>query len=127
MEQEIINRCSAPGLSSRFQDLLKRYAARAEAVGSGFDMNPSPGNIRDGLITDAMKSAGAALKGGRSPVKGVLDYTEPCSEDGLNLLCTPGNDGVHHCLSCIGCQYYFILNWTRHTDWQPHCPCHKSI
>ena len=25
---------------------------------------PSPGNIRDGLITDAIKSAGAAKKGG---------------------------------------------------------------
>jgi altronate hydrolase len=29
-------------------------------AGSGFDMNPSPGNIRDRLVTDAAKSAGAA-------------------------------------------------------------------
>jgi len=55
-------------------------------------MNPSPGNIRDGLITDAMKSAGAAKKGGTSPVTDVLDYTEQISKPGLNLLCTPGND-----------------------------------
>jgi altronate hydrolase len=27
-------------------------------------MNPSPGNIKDGLITDAIKSNGAAKKGG---------------------------------------------------------------
>jgi len=32
--------------------------------------------MRDGLITDAMKSAGAARKGGTSPVKAVLDYPE---------------------------------------------------
>ena len=92
VEQEIINRCTQPESAKNFQELLKTYAARAEAVGSGFDMNPSPGNIRDGLITDAMKSAGAALKGGSSPVNGVLDYTEPCTAKGLNLLCTPGND-----------------------------------
>ena len=55
-------------------------------------MNPSPGNIKDGLLTDAMKSAGAAKKGGTSPVTAVLDYPEYATEPGLNLLCTPGND-----------------------------------
>jgi altronate hydrolase len=55
-------------------------------------MNPSPGNIRDGLITDAIKSAGAAKKGGTSPVVAVLDYPEKVSKPGLHLLCTPGND-----------------------------------
>ena len=55
-------------------------------------MNPSPGNIKDGLITDAMKSAGAAKKGGTSPVVDVLDYTEQITKPGLSLLCTPGND-----------------------------------
>src|SRR5260370_15852463 len=72
--------------------LMSDYAARAKAVRSGFEMNPSPGNIRDGLLTDAMKSAGAAKKGGTSPVTGVLDYPEYSCEPGLNLQCTPGND-----------------------------------
>jgi altronate hydrolase len=65
------------------------YNERAKAVGSGFDMNPSPGNIKDGLITDAIKSAGAAKKGGTSPVTDVLDYPEKVRKPGLNLLCTP--------------------------------------
>jgi altronate hydrolase len=39
-----------------------------------------------------MKSAGAARKGGISPVKAVLDYPEYCTQPGLNLQCTPGND-----------------------------------
>jgi altronate hydrolase len=55
-------------------------------------MNPSPGNIRDGLITIAMKSAGAARKGGTSPVTAALDYPEYVTRPGLNLLCTPGGD-----------------------------------
>src|SRR5690606_7341172 len=45
-----------------------------------------------GLITDAMKSAGAAKKGGTSPIVDVLDYGEYVTKPGLNLLCTPGND-----------------------------------
>jgi altronate hydrolase len=92
VEQELINRCASATVSERFMHLMSDYAARAKAVRSGFEMNPSPGNIRDGLLTDAMKSAGAAKKGGTSPVTGVLDYPEYSSEPGLNLQCTPGND-----------------------------------
>jgi altronate hydrolase len=92
VEQELINRCVREEVSDRFIHLMRDYAARARAVRSGFEMNPSPGNIRDGLITDAMKSAGAAKKGGTSPVTAVLDYPEYSTESGLNLLCTPGND-----------------------------------
>ena len=92
VEQELVNRCADRKQAEKFVHLMDTYAQRAVAVGSGFDMNPSPGNIKDGLITDAMKSAGAAKKGGTSPVTAVLDYTEPATEPGLNLLCTPGND-----------------------------------
>jgi altronate hydrolase len=92
VEQELVNRSTRKEVGDRFIQLMRDYAARAKAVHSGFDMNPSPGNIRDGLITDAMKSAGAAKKGGTSPVTAVLDYPEYSTEPGLNLQCTPGND-----------------------------------
>lgn len=91
-EQNLIDRCADPADADRFIQLMRDYNARAKAVHSGFEMNPSPGNIADGLITDAMKSAGAARKSGTSPVRGVLDYPEYATADGLNLLCTPGND-----------------------------------
>jgi altronate hydrolase len=92
VEQSLINRCADTRTSDRFIQLMRSYAARAKAVHSGFEMNPSPGNIRDGLLTDAMKSAGAARKGGTSPVNDVLDYPEYVREQGLSLQCTPGND-----------------------------------
>jgi altronate hydrolase len=92
VEQELIDRSTRKEVGDRFIQLMCDYAARAKAVRSGFDMNPSPGNIRDGLVTDAMKSAGAAKKGGTSPVTAVLDYPEYSTEPGLNLQCTPGND-----------------------------------
>jgi altronate dehydratase len=92
VEQELINRCEREEDAEKFARIMRTYAQRAEEVGSGFDMNPSPGNIKDGLITDAMKSAGAAKKGGSSPIVEVLDYTEQATKSGLHLLCTPGND-----------------------------------
>jgi altronate hydrolase len=92
VEQNLIDRCETDEMGERFGQMMTAYAARAEAIGSGFDMNPSPGNIKDGLITDAMKSAGAVKKGGTSPVVDVLDYPQYATKPGLNLLCTPGND-----------------------------------
>ena len=92
VEQELSDRCETEENAIRFMDLMKVYNQKAEDAGSGFYMNPSPGNIKDGLITDAIKSAGAAKKGGTSPVTDVLDYTEKVTKKGLNLLCTPGND-----------------------------------
>lgn len=92
VEQELADRCVEEKTAEKFVHLMRTYNQRAVEVGSGFDANPSPGNIKDGLITDAIKSAGAAKKGGTSPVTDVLDYTEQVTRPGLNLLCTPGND-----------------------------------
>lgn len=92
VEQDLVDRSANLVVAEKFLRLMKSYASRAKEAGSGFDMNPSPGNIKDGLITDAMKSAGAAKKGGTSPVVEVLDYTEQVTQPGLHLLCTPGND-----------------------------------
>ncbi|MCU7548770.1 altronate dehydratase family protein [Chitinophagaceae bacterium LB-8] len=92
VEQNLSDRCVSVEVANRFGHLMRVYSQRAVEAGSGFDMNPSPGNIKDGLITDAIKSAGAAKKGGTSPVIDVLDYPELVTKPGLNLLCTPGND-----------------------------------
>jgi altronate hydrolase len=92
VEQELINRASSKEVADHFIKLMQDYASRAKAVRASFDMNPSPGNMRDGLLTDAMKSAGAAKKGGTSPVSAALDYPEYSTTPGLNLQCTPGND-----------------------------------
>jgi altronate hydrolase len=99
VEQELIARCVSKEVAEKFMQLMRDYAARAKAVHASFEMNPSPGNIRDGLLTDAMKSAGAAKKGGTSPVTAVLDYPEYATEPGLHLQCTPGGD-----LECVSAQ-----------------------
>ena len=92
VEQNLVDRCATKPVAEKFINLMQSYDALAHKVGSGFHMNPSPGNIKDGLITDAIKSAGAAKKGGTAPVIDVLDYTEQATKPGLSLVCTPGND-----------------------------------
>jgi len=92
VEQNLIDRCVNETIAQKFIHLMQSYDELAHKVGSGFYMNPSPGNIKDGLITDAMKSAGAAKKGGTAPIVDVLDYTEIATKPGLSLVCTPGND-----------------------------------
>jgi altronate hydrolase len=91
-ENELTSRCLDSEVAERFLMLMRAYETRLQADGNSFGDNPSPGNIRDGLITDAMKSAGAARKGGTSPVVDALDYPEAIKHPGLSLLCTPGGD-----------------------------------
>ncbi len=92
VEQELQNRSVTAEVANNFGLMMREYAKRAAAVGAGFDMNPSPGNIKDGLITDAIKSAGAAKKAGSSPIVDALGYGQYATKTGLNLVCTPGND-----------------------------------
>ncbi len=92
VEANLIERCVVPEDGRHFLKMMRDFEAKVIATGSSFSDNPSPGNIRDGLITDAIKSAGAAKKGGTSPVVSVLDYGEQVDKPGLALLCTPGGD-----------------------------------
>ena len=92
VEQELQNRSVNAEVADNFGKMMREYAKRAAAVGAGFDMNPSPGNIKEGLITDAIKSAGAAKKAGSSPIVDALGYGQYATKNGLNLVCTPGND-----------------------------------
>ena len=91
-ESDLVKRSVSPAVADKFVTLMRDYEASALACGASMDNNPSPGNIRDGLITDAIKSCGAAKKGGTSPVVDVQDYPGWINKPGLSLLNTPGND-----------------------------------
>lgn len=67
--------------------------------------NPSPGNKKGGITTLEDKSLGCTQKGGAAVVQDVLKMGERIRVNGLNLLCTPGNDLVATTtLGCAGCQ-----------------------
>lgn len=67
--------------------------------------NPSPGNKKGGITTLEDKSLGCTQKAGAAIVQDVLKMGERIRTNGLNLLCTPGNDLVATTtLGCSGCQ-----------------------
>ncbi|MET0605880.1 MAG: hypothetical protein ABWZ80_05450, partial [Beijerinckiaceae bacterium] len=72
-------------------------AAEADIVAPGF-IDIQINGAADRLLSDdpsvatMAAMAGAARKGGTSPVTGVVDYPEPVRTSGLCLVCTPGND-----------------------------------
>lgn len=127
VEQSLCDRCETPELADRFVQLMRAYEGAAQACGSGFDANPSPGNIRDGLITDAIKSAGAAKKGGTAPIIDVLDYSEPITKHGgLTLYCTPGNDVESTtAIAAGGCNLILFSTGLGTPTGNPICPTLK--
>ncbi len=67
--------------------------------------NPSPGNKKGGITTLEDKSLGCTQKAGAAKVMDVLKMGQRIKSNGLNLLCTPGNDLVATTtLGCAGCQ-----------------------
>jgi altronate hydrolase len=127
VEQSLSDRCVTAALADKFVGLMRAYEGAAQACGSGFDANPSPGNIRDGLITDGIKSAGAAKKGGTSPIVDVLDYAEPIRQHGgLTLYCTPGNDVESTtALAGGGCNMMLFTTGLGTPTGNPVCPTLK--
>lgn len=91
-EGDMVARCVSPKDKVHFLNLMKQYEEQAKLCNASIADNPSPGNIKDGLITDAIKSLGAAKKGGHAPIVAVCDYGEAMPDSGLSLVCTPGND-----------------------------------
>jgi len=127
VEQSLSNRCITATLADKFVHLMRAYENAAQACGSGFDANPSPGNIRDGLITDGIKSAGAAKKGGTSPIVDVIDYGEPARQrGGLTLCCTPGNDVESTtAMAAAGCNVMVFSTGLGTPTGNPVCPTLK--
>jgi altronate hydrolase len=73
----------------RMVDWYKEYAGR---VGAKLAENPSPGNVRSGLLNITIKSLGAIAKAGSSPIEGVVEYSEQPKGRGVWLMQGPGYD-----------------------------------
>jgi altronate hydrolase len=70
-------------------DWYKDYAGK---WGAELNQNPSPGNIKGGLLNITIKSLGAIAKAGTTRVEGVTDYGVPPQGRGLFLMQGPGYD-----------------------------------
>jgi altronate hydrolase len=95
-ERALMNRAVDEAVFRKTVALVNDFKAYFLRHGQPIYENPSPGNIAGGLTTLEEKSLGAIQKGGRAPVTHVLHYGEPAATraGGLELLESPGNDGV---------------------------------
>jgi len=73
----------------RLVDWYKEYASKFGAV---LNQNPSPGNVKGGLLNITIKSLGAIAKAGTTRIEGVVEYAERPTSRGLNLMQGPGYD-----------------------------------
>ena len=74
-------------------EVIRRFERHVASFGVDLrGSQPVPGNIAGGLTTLEEKSLGAAMKGGRGPIVGVLEYAERPSAAGLHIMDTPGHD-----------------------------------
>ncbi len=93
-ETILMNRCANEALFEKTVDLINDFKNYFKRHNQTIYENPSPGNKKGGISTLEDKSLGCTQKSGSALVKGVLEYAEPVSACGLNLLSAPGNDLV---------------------------------
>jgi altronate hydrolase len=73
-------------------DTVDWYKAYAGKWGAQLGENPSPGNIKGGLLNITIKSLGAIAKAGTTRVEGVTGYGIPPKTRGLVVMQGPGYD-----------------------------------
>ena len=95
-EKVLLERAADESAFNRIIGLVNSFRGYFQKYDEPIDENPSPGNKAGGISTLAEKSLGCVQKGGRAPVKQVLQYGEPAKAGlgGLALVNAPGNDGV---------------------------------
>ncbi|GAB6099534.1 altronate dehydratase family protein [Halanaerocella petrolearia] len=93
-ETILMNRAQDEDTFNKVVDLINGFKDYFLANGQEIYENPSPGNKKGGITTLEEKSLGCTQKGGTGLVRDVFFYGEEVTEEGLNLLESPGNDIV---------------------------------
>lgn len=104
-EQLLMARAKDEATFDKIVDLINEFKVYFKNHNQVIYDNPSPGNKKGGITTLEDKSLGCTQKAGAAVVQDVLKMGERIKTNGLNLLCTPGNDLVATTtLGCAGCQ-----------------------
>ena len=93
-ENILFSRCENEAVFRKAVDMVNRFKDYFVSHGQVVYENPSPGNKAGGITTLEDKSCGCVQKGGSAQIVDVLEYAEPVTRKGLNLLSGPGNDLV---------------------------------
>lgn len=104
-EQILLNQCDNEELYDKLVDTINDFKYYYKKHDQVIYENPSPGNKNGGITTLEDKSLGCIRKAGSTPVIDVLKMTELVTKPGLNVIASPGNDGVATTiLGMCGCQ-----------------------
>jgi len=93
-ENILFSRCESKAVFDKAVTMVNRFKDYFVSHGQVVYENPSPGNKAGGITTLEDKSCGCVQKGGSAQITDVLEYAEPVTRKGLNLLSGPGNDLV---------------------------------
>ncbi|MBW2273017.1 MAG: UxaA family hydrolase [Deltaproteobacteria bacterium] len=92
-EEIVAERCATPELSEQVLSELAGHRAWVKReLGPMANFVIAPGNSEGGLSSIAEKSLGCIEKGGRSPIREIVDYAESPGSKGLVIMKTPGSD-----------------------------------
>ena len=91
-ETILMDRCRDESVFNKAVGLINGFKEYFIRHGQEVYENPSPGNKAGGITTLEDKSLGCTQKGGKGEVEDVLQYCEPVTHKGLNLVYGPGND-----------------------------------
>ncbi len=76
----------------KFMHIMRWYERLTHRLGYVMDDNLVPENRAGGLFNPYIKSLGAVMKGGTTPIEGVVEYGEAICGKGLHVMQGPGND-----------------------------------
>lgn len=99
-------RSKSPEVAVRVEALISNAHKRTKDIlGELATYVIAPGNMDGGLSSIREKSLGCIVKGGSTPVCGVLDYGQAPGEKGLSIMDAPGYDTESMAgLASAGCQ-----------------------
>ncbi len=91
-ETTLMERAKDERVFQAIADLVNKWKTFYGSHGVNVYENPSPGNKKGGITTLEEKSLGCVQKSGKGEVKAVLSELERATEEGLNVIESPGND-----------------------------------
>jgi altronate dehydratase large subunit len=92
-EHLLVKRAVNQDVAGRIYSVINGFIDHLKKLGVDFlGVQPTPGNIEGGLSTIEEKSLGTIAKSGKSPIQGIIEYSEAPKSKGLWLMIEPGLD-----------------------------------
>ena len=91
-EPFLVPRMRSRETAAKFRQVMRWYQGMTRRLGYRMDDNLVPENRAGGLFNPYIKSLGAVMKGGSTPIEGVAEYGEAIAGKGLHIMQGPGND-----------------------------------